>query len=711
MGYKTTIKIILLCIICLQAIAQPMLLYKGESSVNFLEYAQIIADTSGLKKQLSLEQITKQKFVSLDKAHVSNCANNTHWLRLTVRNEIGEATKCYFSFGYSNEDITLYKLVNGKLTQTKKAGTDYALYNKEVKIGREELILLNFEPNETADIYIKINNTRGFAKQFFTFSFTSFNLYSEAAFDQNFIQIKLINSFFYGALFIMFFYNLILALSLKSRSYLFYAIFIFLYSIFNAATDGLTTELLLANHIYIDRLIRLFVAPAMMVCYVFFARSYMQTGKHLPTIDKFMLGGALLLILNYVLFFAGYWGLGRDILFVTIGCVLLLVFIASILSIKTNKVPGLYFTGANSLLLLSGVIYILYLANIIPHNQQTRHIEYLIQICSLLQVALFSLGLSHRVKSAETELAYQKVVNEKEMQNVIEQKNLELEYKVSERTMELSLQKHQITAINEQLEHKVRERTKKLQKAYRDLLNLNYELDSFIYRAAHDIRGPITTIMGLCNLALLEKDFDKCQEYILILDKYSKTTQITLNRILGVNDLKNNHIKLTHFSISALKDGVMALMINNLDYTKVNITFELPEDDDMYSDQYLMQVILQNMIDNAIRFRKTKSNMKPSCHVIIEKNEHGVRISISDNGEGIDVTIKDKIFDMFYRGSEYSSGSGLGLYIVKIAVKKLNGTIDLMNRIDDTVFDMNFPYFKDKTVQNLSSMYLQTPVN
>lgn len=95
---------------------------------------------------------------------------------------------------------------------------------------------------------------------------------------------------------------------------------------------------------------------------------------------------------------------------------------------------------------------------------------------------------------------------------------------------------------------------------------------------------------------------------------------------------------------------------------------------DFHSDQWRVKEIFRNLISNAIKYR----NKENDCVIIsidIKVDPNNATIVFSDNGIGIDEDKVDNIFEMFYRASETSTGSGLGLYIVKNAIEKLNGSI------------------------------------
>lgn len=609
--------------------------------------------------------------------------------------------KYLFGFGDSNEKITLYLFDGNEIVDSFFCGSKYTLTEKAVKTGRGEFVRTFLPVNKPLKIVVKVENKSAFARQLLKYSTEQIRAYHPEAFDATRNLMKFINVFFYGGILLMIFYNLMLAISLNSRGYAFYVVFAVLFLFFNFVSDGLIREAFFPETVNNFHVLRLLVVPLMLIVYIQFGRIYMQSSYLVMRADRYAKYLMWANLMSYLPMFINEWWLARIIILVLAIITLCFMMAVAVMSLARNYFPARYFLIGNTIFFISGMIYILYLMRVIPHTGSNQMFEYTPQIGAIFDLAIFSLGLANRIKVIEQELVKNEIESEHERQSLIEEKNRELEQRVKERTEELIAQKEEIAAINEELEEKVRERTKKLQKAYRDLLNLNYELDTFIYRAAHDIRGPITTIMGLCNLALMEKDFKKCQEYLLVLDKFSKNTQFTLNRILSVNEIKNNHIKPSHFTLGKLRDGVLAMLIDNPNRNKVSITFEMDDNVTVYYDYNLLQLIIHSMVDNAVRFRSNDLTVKPSCNVSIFIEEDGsFKARVVDNGQGIESAIKEKVFDMFYRGNEYSSGSGLGLYISKIAAKKLSGDVYLISsQKGETIFEVHLAKLKERKIQ------------
>jgi signal transduction histidine kinase len=113
----------------------------------------------------------------------------------------------------------------------------------------------------------------------------------------------------------------------------------------------------------------------------------------------------------------------------------------------------------------------------------------------------------------------------------------------------------------------------------------------------------------------------------------------------------------------------------------------------LYSDNMRLQSVVNNLISNAIKYSQ-KSEKNVDIRVELRETGHFVEMKVSDNGEGIRTDFLPRIFDMFYRASNTSSGSGLGLYICSEIIKKLNGSISGQSQEGrGTVFTVLIPNF------------------
>ncbi|HCM75020.1 MAG TPA: hypothetical protein DIS90_01465 [Cytophagales bacterium] len=226
------------------------------------------------------------------------------------------------------------------------------------------------------------------------------------------------------------------------------------------------------------------------------------------------------------------------------------------------------------------------------------------------------------------------------------------------------------------IEYKLTDQKKELEKANNQLIKTNAELDRFVYSLSHDISAPLKSIKGLVNLSRIENDHDQSLLYLSKIDLSIKRLEAFIAEVLDYSRtnrkaLSEEEIHLEHIVREIIND---LEYLENFDSIQFHYFLEVKK---FASDRFLLKVILSNLISNAIKYQKTDKGHKPYIKVSSYKQAGFNKIEIEDNGEGILPQSKEKIFEMFYRASSNSTGSGLGLYILKEAVEKLYGTIEV----------------------------------
>lgn len=234
------------------------------------------------------------------------------------------------------------------------------------------------------------------------------------------------------------------------------------------------------------------------------------------------------------------------------------------------------------------------------------------------------------------------------------------------------------------------------QKMIEDLLKQkNDEMSSFIYKASHDLKGPLASIIGLANIAKEEVKENHALKLINFIADSTKRLDTILNDLIGVTRVTHGEIKLRKVNIEKVVNDIIT-SLKHADYSK-NVDFQITVNmtKQFYTDEKLLISILQNLIDNAIKYKDKR--MKPFVRVSVNQCAKGLMMEVKDNGIGISDKIRTKVFDMFYRGSDISKGSGLGLYIVKTSVKKLSGFIDFYSKErEGTSFNVYLPPLRNK---------------
>lgn len=206
------------------------------------------------------------------------------------------------------------------------------------------------------------------------------------------------------------------------------------------------------------------------------------------------------------------------------------------------------------------------------------------------------------------------------------------------------------------------------------LLRINHELETLLYRISHDLKGPVASVMGLIQIAERDASFTR-EDFVRMMRRNMRTLNHTMTELLDISRIKFGEQKKKSFRILPVLKELKANLSFLSGYPQVDLIFLLSEGLTLTSSPMLFKSIWQNLIENAIKYQKKEGRTQ----VIIEAVEHkeGVLFQITDTGQGIPHELKNKIFQMFFRGNEQSSGSGLGLYIVKSALDKIGGSIKL----------------------------------
>jgi signal transduction histidine kinase len=247
--------------------------------------------------------------------------------------------------------------------------------------------------------------------------------------------------------------------------------------------------------------------------------------------------------------------------------------------------------------------------------------------------------------------------------------------------------------VNNELELKVDERTRQLTQAYVDLLTVNQDLDTLIYRASHDIKGPLATLIGLCSVALLDVNEPAALDYFSKVEMTARSMDRILMRLLSINDIRLGNVVKKQINFENIVNNTLQILMPKADSKQTLVYVRIQPDLDFSTDEGLLRIILQNLLENALYYSANYTRQDSCVQVkVIEDEVKNVVIHIKDNGVGISDSTAERMFDMFFRGNEVSQGAGLGLYIAKIATEKLNGTITLKNKArGETLFEVKLP--------------------
>lgn len=216
----------------------------------------------------------------------------------------------------------------------------------------------------------------------------------------------------------------------------------------------------------------------------------------------------------------------------------------------------------------------------------------------------------------------------------------------------------------------------KLRHRNKELVRTNNELDRFVYSVSHDLRSPLTSIRGLLSFIEEESSEPDTIEYAKMIRSCINRQDVFIENILTYS--RNNRIKVKteKINIKQTVSDIMYLWQDKKEAKGINFEIDINEEASFYSDNLRFYSIMEHLISNAVKHHK--QDVSGRYIKVIAKSDHEkLKLSIADNGIGIEPAFYKKIFEMFFRISGNTDGSGIGLYIVRNTIEKLQGSIDV----------------------------------
>lgn len=301
--------------------------------------------------------------------------------------------------------------------------------------------------------------------------------------------------------------------------------------------------------------------------------------------------------------------------------------------------------------------------------QQARNFNVLVTVIAML-IGLLVLVLhsgNRNIKRVNAKLM--------EAKEVIQRQNRELEYK------------------NRALDIEVDRKTVELARVNTSLKQVNDELDNFIYKTSHDIRGPLASLKGMCNVALMDVTDPVALEYLRKLDATAERLNSILTRLVIINQINNSKLTVKPVDFKSIVNDVMLLEKKKGLPSDLSIKIQIDNNIEVESDRELVRIVLENLIDNAIKFYNDSDRVDSFINISITAIDNGgARVRVIDNGIGVSEASPGKLFQMFSRASERSETGGIGLYITKTATEKIGGRVGLLTTPEGhTEFYVIFP--------------------
>lgn len=236
---------------------------------------------------------------------------------------------------------------------------------------------------------------------------------------------------------------------------------------------------------------------------------------------------------------------------------------------------------------------------------------------------------------------------------------------IMEQSQRLEEANEHISLLNTSLEEQVKDRTQALEESTRNM-------EMYLYRSAHDLRGPIASIQGLIKIAPLMDDPNEYQQMFVRIDGLTQNMLSILEKLNTLASLDDYMIEIIDWN--ALLSEVRYRHRELTRKKKVKWNVNAPDNEGVLtSDSRLLKQLLSCLVENALQFSYEKSAIMLS----VEEEENSWKIKVTDEGIGMEDFIQRDAFKPYFRGHEKSQGHGLGLYLAKRITDKLSGEINL----------------------------------
>lgn len=234
-----------------------------------------------------------------------------------------------------------------------------------------------------------------------------------------------------------------------------------------------------------------------------------------------------------------------------------------------------------------------------------------------------------------------------------------------------------------------------LQKQFHELQKTNQELDFFVYSVSHDLRAPLASLLGLINLAEMDLHDSNRHDYLTLMRDSVHKLDVFIKEILDYSRNSRTRIEPESIDLKTFLEELGRQIIPSDQDISFSIEYHTEPEAVFRSDKKRLWIVFNNLLSNALRFRDTD---KPQSliQLNIQLTSEGAEIQLEDNGIGIEPVHLEHIFKMFYRATERGTGSGLGLYIVKEVMAKLQGIISVDSSPNEfTRFRLWIPSFPE----------------
>lgn len=673
-GLLVTGLLLLLCVTIVAAQdAAIVTLQPGSQQIQ--QPLQVYHDVSGEK---DLATITQEQFKQLDTTAVLPAGKTVHWVRLVLDNNSPYQQERYlYAGGWSR--LELYLQHPDGTIEKRQTGQLLPISARDLPQNKP-YVRVKLAPNSQTLVYLRLQGDINLYKpQHLNLQLETPEQVVEANNSRLFVQ-----GIFIGVIIVMALYNLVLYISVRDRSYLYYVMALTGTGLYFMFYHGFALELLWPAAPYWNAHSFAFIVTFNGIFRLLFTRSYLDTRQTMPVWDRVLTFLALLYAIPVAMGLLSYFTsidllkACVDLIGIIGGAVLVAMLLVGAISFYKGYRPALYFVFANLLFVVGSLLFILKEMQWLPDTPLTL---YSAQVGIVAQVVLFSLGLAYRLNTVTTELANEvlekkrlELEKEVERKHLIEQQKKELEVTVANRTAALR-------SKTQELKHTVRQ----LKASELKLMRINSIKDRFFSIISHDLRTPLATLDSFLNILLNFSDRMKPEQ----MQKLANHTQLSVRNLQALlENLLQWSAAQTGSGDTVTFEPETIVLHQNIETNLAllqdtaaakNISWQATTADNLkvYADANMLSFVIRNLLHNAIKFSEPGKTIK--LHACIT-NSNMAEITIEDEGIGMNAETVASLFSQEQlaqttKGTANEKGTGLGLLLCRLFVERNGGFI------------------------------------
>ncbi|MEQ9440383.1 MAG: HAMP domain-containing sensor histidine kinase [Cyclobacteriaceae bacterium] len=254
-------------------------------------------------------------------------------------------------------------------------------------------------------------------------------------------------------------------------------------------------------------------------------------------------------------------------------------------------------------------------------------------------------------------------------------------------------------------EQQAEDRAQHLGKLYQELTMANQDIEIFLYKAYHNFLGPIATIRGVCNVAVLKGQKEYADSYFSQINQVADNMQVMLEKLLEVSVIHDRSLALEPLQLEPFLVDYQKKQTQTKRSIQAHFHLSFLDTAQVYADSYLLSVAIEKIISSAHRFRPTRAHTLAEIFVKYHETPDYDVIRLKEYDLALPNDTIDNLFKMFHRSTFEPDDHGLGFYAARYAVRRMGGDIAIESGAGYVTFCIRLPKFKTPDSSNLNAFF------